>query len=313
MAPGDHQGVAARGKSPTAFDLRCIPADGVARRSNMFNILPPRALSARRLAGLGATRDFHHGLLAMSTRDSGESSAGNRDSKYTADKSERVRQVFDTASNRYDLMNDLMSIGLHRPLKRLTLEQSGVRAGFSVLDLAGGTGDFTRLFARAVGAQGRVVLADANERMLERGRDRLLDQGVFNVDYCLATAERLPFASKSFDCIVCGFGLRNFSDQERAISECRRVLRPGAPCLILEFSRPKNASFAQAFRLYRSTWPWLGKLIVGDSEPYAYLVESIEQHPTPEAVELMLSDGGFKQVNWHSLLGGVVTLHRACA
>ena len=229
------------------------------------------------------------------------------------DKSERVQKVFDAASNRYDLMNDLMSVGLHRPLKRLTLEQSGVRPGFSVLDLAGGTGDLTRLFARAVGGEGRVVLADANEQMLERGRDRLLDQGICNVDYCLATAESLPFSSKSFDCIVCGFGFRNFSDQEQSIRECRRVLRRGAPYLILEFSRPKNVSLARAFRLYRSTWPLLGRLMTGDGDPYAYLVESIEQHPTPEAVALMLSDAGFTKVNWHSLLGGVVTLHRASA
>lgn len=229
-----------------------------------------------------------------------------------AEKSERVQEVFDTASTRYDLMNDLMSLGLHRPLKRLTLEQSGARAGHRVLDLAGGTGDLTRLFAQAVGANGSVVLADANAHMLERGRDRLLDQGLYNVDYCMATAEKLPFAAQSFDCIVCGFGFRNFSDQERAISECRRVLRPGAPLLILEFSRPKNSGFARAFRFYRSTWPTLGKLVVGDSAPYEYLDESIEQHPTPEAVELMLSDGGFSRIKWHSLLGGVVTLHRAC-
>ena len=231
----------------------------------------------------------------------------------TAEKAERVQQVFDSASNRYDLMNDLMSLGLHRILKRITLEQSAVRPGHRVLDLAGGTGDLTRLFAQVVSDTGRVVLADANQQMLERGRDRLLDHGLSNIDYVLAPAERLPFASNSFDCLVCGFGFRNFSDQEKASDECLRVLKPGGSCLILEFSRPQNAQLAGAFRLYSAGWPMLGKLIVGDSAPYAYLVESIEAHPSPEAVSLMLRDSGFNQVTWHAFLGGVVTLHQARA
>lgn len=234
-----------------------------------------------------------------------------RDQSTGGKKWTRVQKVFDTAHPGYDLMNDLMSLGLHRTLKRMTLEQSGVRPGHRVLDLAGGTGDLARLFARAVTEQGSLVLADANQQMLERGRDRLLNRAVLNVDYCLATAEQLPFAANSFDCIVCGFGFRNFSDQERAIKESNRVLKPGGPFLILEFSKPKNAKFAQAFRLYRSTWPMLGKFVAGDAEPYDYLVESIEHHPTPEAVELMLRDGDFDQVRWHRLLGGAVTLHRA--
>lgn len=247
----------------------------------------------------------------MQSGERDRASSGNSDRGASAEKWTHVQTVFDTAHSRYDLMNDLMSLGLHRLLKRLTLEQSGVRPGHRVLDLAGGTGDLARLFADAVTHDGSLILADANQHMLERGRDRLLDQAVFNVDYCLASAEHLPFAANSFDCIVCGFGFRNFSDQERAIRESRRVLKPGAPFLILEFSKPKNANFAQAFRLYRSTWPLLGRLVVGDSAPYDYLVESIEQHATPEAVELMLRDGGFEQVSWHSMLGGMVTLHRA--
>ncbi len=230
-----------------------------------------------------------------------------------AEKAERVRKVFDSASGRYDLMNDLMSLGLHRVLKRITLEQSAVRPGHRVLDLAGGTGDLSRLFAEAVSDTGRVVLTDINQNMLERGRDRLLNQGLSNIDYVMAPAEQLPFAPKSFDCLVCGFGFRNFSDQEKASEECHRVLKPGGRCLILEFSRPENAQLAGAFRLYRSGWPILGKLVVGDAAPYTYLVESIEAHPSPEAVSLMLRDGGFSQVSWHAFLGGVVTLHQARA
>ena len=229
------------------------------------------------------------------------------------DKSERVRQVFDTASARYDLMNDLMSFGLHRVLKRITLERSGVRPGQTVLDLAGGTGDLARLFAGAVGDTGRVVIADANGAMLALGRDRLLNQGLLNVDYVLGTAEHLPFEAASFDCLVCAFGLRNFSDQEKASAECRRVLKPGGRCLILEFARPAHPGLARAFRLYRSGWPTLGRIVVGDAAPYAYLTESIESHPSPEAVSLMLSDQGFENVRWHGLLGGVVTLHAARA
>lgn len=231
----------------------------------------------------------------------------------SSNKAERVQQVFNSASGRYDLMNDLMSLGLHRILKRITLEQSAVRRGHSVLDLAGGTGDLSRLFAQAVASTGRVVLADANEQMLNQGRDRLLNEGLSNIDYVLAAAERLPFASQRFDCLVCGFGFRNFSDQERASAECFRVLKPGGRCLILEFSRPNNPQLASAFRLYKAGWPMLGKLIAGDAAPYAYLVESIESHPLPEAVSLMLRDGGFNQVTCHTFLGGVVTLHQARA
>lgn len=230
-----------------------------------------------------------------------------------AEKAERVQEVFDSAVDRYDLMNDLMSLGLHRILKRITLEQSAVRHGHSVLDLAGGTGDLTRLFAQAVSAKGRVVLADANQQMIERGRDRLLNHGLSNIDYVVAPAERLPFASNSFDCLVCGFGFRNFSDQEQASGECLRVLKPGGRCLILEFSRPENPQLAGAFRLYKAGWPMLGKLVVGDAAPYAYLVESIEAHPSPEAVSLMLRDSGFNEVTWLPFLGGVVTLHQARA
>ena len=225
------------------------------------------------------------------------------------DKSERVQRVFDTASTRYDLMNDLMSLGLHRVLKRITLEQSGVRPGQRVLDLAGGTGDLTRLFARQVGETGRVVLADANRAMLELGRDRLLNQGIAHVDYVVGSAEKLPFEADTFDCLVCAFGLRNFSDQETASAECRRVLKPGGRCLILEFSRPKHPGLARAFRLYTSGWPALGRMVVGDAAPYTYLVESIESHPSPEAVGLMMTDQGFNDVRWHGFLGGVVTLH----
>jgi len=231
----------------------------------------------------------------------------------TQDKSERVQQVFDSASTRYDLMNDLMSLGLHRLLKRIALERTGVRAGHLVLDLAGGTGDMTKLLAHAVGDEGRVVLADANGAMLDLGRERLLNRGILGVEYVVASAECLPFARSTFDCLVCAFGFRNFSDQEAASAECRRVLKSGGRLVILEFSIPKNASLARAFRLYKSGWPMLGRAVVGDAAPYDYLVESIETHPSPDAVSLILSDHGFEDVRWHGLLGGVVTLHTARA
>ena len=229
------------------------------------------------------------------------------------DKQERVRQVFDAASSRYDVMNDLMSLGAHRVLKRITLEQSGARTGDKILDLAGGSGDLTRLFARAVGSAGRVVLTDANPSMLQVGRDRLLNQGILAVDYVVACAEAMPFEANTFDCIVCGFGFRNFSHQEHALGECRRVLKPGGRCLILEFSVPGNQGLAHAFRLYKSAWPALGRVVTGDAAPYTYLVESIDSHPSPDAVELMLSDQGFKDARWRGLLGGIVTLHTARA
>jgi len=231
----------------------------------------------------------------------------------TQEKSERVQRVFDSASERYDLMTDLMSLGLHRVLKRITLEQTGVRAGHSVLDLAGGTADMTRLLAQAVGDTGHLVLADANEAMLTLGRDRLLNRGVLATQYVVASAERLPFAQATFDCIVCAFGFRNFSDQEKASAECWRVLKSGGRFAVLEFSIPKNKHFARAFRLYKSGWPMLGRAVTGDAAPYDYLIESIDTHLSPDAVSLMLGDHGFEEVRWHGLLGGVVTLHTARA
>ncbi len=231
----------------------------------------------------------------------------------TQAKTEQVQQVFASAAHRYDLMNDLMSLGLHRVLKRITLEQSAARPGQRILDLAGGTGDLTGLFARAVLPGGRVVLTDANQEMIDRGRDRLIDLGHTNIDYVVASAEQLPFESHHFDCLVCGFGFRNFSDQEKACTECLRVLKPGGRCLILEFSVPENRQLASAFRLYRAGWPLLGRLVSGDPAPYAYLVQSIDAHPAPDAVSLMLRDSGFSEVSWRAFLGGVVTLHQARA
>ncbi len=231
----------------------------------------------------------------------------------TQDKSERVQQVFDSASTRYDLMNDFMSLGLHRLLKRIAIERTGVRTGHVVLDLAGGTGDMAKLLAQAVGDGGCVVLADANDAMLHLGRERLLNHGVLGAEYVVASAEHLPFARGTFDCLVCAFGFRNFSDQEAASAECQRVLKSGGRLAILEFSMPKNPSLACAFRFYKSGWPALGRAVAGDAAPYDYLAESIETHPSPDAVSLILSDHGFEDVRWHGLLGGVVTLHTARA
>ncbi|MBI3043283.1 MAG: bifunctional demethylmenaquinone methyltransferase/2-methoxy-6-polyprenyl-1,4-benzoquinol methylase UbiE [Betaproteobacteria bacterium] len=225
------------------------------------------------------------------------------------EKSRRVAGVFDSVAARYDLMNDLMSAGLHRLWKRFTVEASGVRPGERVLDIAGGTGDLARLFARRVGAQGEVVLTDVNPAMLRRGRDRLLDAGiVLPVAQC--DAEKLPFASERFDCVSVAFGLRNMTHKETALSEMRRVLRAGGRLVVLEFSRVweplKPLYDAYSFRVL----PWLGKRVVNDADAYRYLAESIRMHPDQESLKRMLEDAGFERVEYFNLAAGTVALHR---
>jgi demethylmenaquinone methyltransferase/2-methoxy-6-polyprenyl-1,4-benzoquinol methylase len=226
------------------------------------------------------------------------------------EKTRLVRGVFESVAENYDLMNDLMSLGTHRLFKRMTLEMSGVRPGHRVLDLAGGTGDLAALFEPVVGPDGCVVLADINAEMMRVGRDRLLDRGLPGVTFCQANGEHLPFPDDTFHCVTIGFGLRNFTDKVAALAELNRITRPGGVLLVLEFSKPTNPVIDAGYRAFQSLWPGIGRLIVGDSESYRYLVESIELHPSQEALKLMMEDAGFESVRFHNLLSGVAAIHR---
>jgi demethylmenaquinone methyltransferase/2-methoxy-6-polyprenyl-1,4-benzoquinol methylase len=228
------------------------------------------------------------------------------------EKVRRVRGVFDSVAHRYDLMNDLMSVGMHRAWKRFTAEVSGVRPGQQVLDLAGGTGDLSRLFVRRVGSSGMVVLADINAAMLESGRNRLVDSGVVgNVVYLQANAEQLPFREASFDCVCIGFGLRNVADKTRALSSIYRVLRPGGKLLVLEFSTPTVPLLRPLYDLYSFTvLPWLGRIVAKNSESYRYLAESIRMHPDQETLKAMMESVGFEQCSYLNFTAGVVALHQ---
>lgn len=227
-----------------------------------------------------------------------------------AQKARRVRGVFDSVAAKYDIMNDLMSLGTHRLFKRMTLDMSGVRPGHRVLDLAGGTGDLSALFAPTVGPAGLVVLADINPHMMNVGRDRLLDQGLAQVEFCRTSAEALPFADASFDCAVIGFGLRNFTDKEAALRELRRILAPSGVLLILEFSKPENRLLESAYGVFQALWPGIGRLVTGEASSYQYLVESIRVHPGQRALKLMMEDAGFAEVEYHNLAGGIAAIHR---
>jgi len=228
-----------------------------------------------------------------------------------SEKAQRVGRVFASVAQRYDVMNDLMSLGSHRIMKRMVVEMSGVRAGQNVLDLAGGTGDFAALYAPLVGDTGKVVLADINGAMMEVGRDRLFDSGFTNVAFCQADAEALPFADASFNCITMGFGLRNVTRKERALTEMHRVLRPNGRLLVLEFSKPQNPIVAAGYGAFQALWPAIGRIVTGDASAYRYLVESIEVHPSQKALKLMLTDAGFDNAAYENLLNGIVAIHHA--
>jgi demethylmenaquinone methyltransferase/2-methoxy-6-polyprenyl-1,4-benzoquinol methylase len=226
------------------------------------------------------------------------------------DKARRVRGVFDSVAGRYDLMNDLMSGGLHRLWKHFTIEQAGVRRGQSVLDLAGGTGDLARKFAAQVGSEGRVVLADINLSMLVEGRRRLTDAGVAgNLSIVQVDAENLPFAENSFDCVTIAFGLRNVTDKAAALRSMYSVLKPGGKLLILEFSEPSPA-LKPAYDLYSfKVLPIIGKIVARDEASYRYLAESIRMHPDQETLLAMMQEAGLERCRYHNLTGGVVALH----
>ncbi|TGD73050.1 bifunctional demethylmenaquinone methyltransferase/2-methoxy-6-polyprenyl-1,4-benzoquinol methylase UbiE [Mangrovimicrobium sediminis] len=223
-----------------------------------------------------------------------------------------VADVFHSVAARYDLMNDLMSAGIHRIWKRFTIELSGVRRGNAVLDIAGGTGDLAAKFADIVGADGRVVLADINASMLQVGRDKLLDHGRHaNIEFVQADAQYLPFPDESFDCITIAFGLRNVTDKDLALRSMQRVLKPGGRLLVLEFSKPRNELLSRAYDTYSfRVLPLMGRLVAGDADSYQYLAESIRMHPDQDTLKDMMEDAGFARVEYHNMTGGIVAVHR---
>jgi demethylmenaquinone methyltransferase/2-methoxy-6-polyprenyl-1,4-benzoquinol methylase len=228
------------------------------------------------------------------------------------EKAGMVANVFHSVAGRYDLMNDLMSAGIHRVWKRFTIEVSAVRPGQRVLDIAGGTGDLTARFSELVGAEGEVVLADINDSMLRVGRDKLIDSGRHgNIEYVQADAEALPFPDDYFDVVSIAFGLRNVTDKDRALRSMHRVLKPGGRLLILEFSKPGNPLLSRAYDTYSfRVLPVLGKLVAGDSDSYQYLAESIRMHPDQETLVDMMESAGFVRCEFFNMTGGIVALHR---
>lgn len=227
------------------------------------------------------------------------------------DKARRVRGVFDSVADNYDLMNDLMSGGVHRLWKRFALSLTGLRPGQVALDVAGGTGDIALGLARQVGTQGLVVLTDINAAMLAHGRDHLIDAGhIRGVEFVQANAEQLPFADGSFHCVTIAFGLRNVTDKQKALASMRRVLKPGGQLIVLEFSKPADALRpiydAYSFRLL----PLLGRLVARDEASYRYLAESIRMHPDQETLVAMMREAGLEDCRYHNLTGGIVAVHR---
>jgi demethylmenaquinone methyltransferase/2-methoxy-6-polyprenyl-1,4-benzoquinol methylase len=246
--------------------------------------------------------------------------AGGRKPGYThfgyeevrvGEKQERVRQVFSSVARRYDVMNDLMSLGIHRLWKRFVIDLAGVRPGEKVLDVAGGTGDLSREFRRLVGPQGLVVLSDINAEMLAQGHARLADKGVVDVPIAQANAEKLPFAEGTFDCITIGFGLRNVTDKDAALASMTRALKPGGRLLVLEFSKPLNAGLAKVYDEYSfRLLPLMGRIVARDADSYRYLAESIRMHPDQATLKGMMEKAGLSRVQVYNLTGGIVAVHR---
>lgn len=227
------------------------------------------------------------------------------------DKQKRVREVFSSVASKYDVMNDLMSFGIHRLWKRFVIDLAGVRSGEKVLDLAGGTGDLAREFRKLAGTRGLVTLADINAEMLGQGRISLADKGVVDVPLVQANAECLPFEDGTFDCITIAFGLRNVTDKDKALASMRRVLKPGGRLLVLEFSKPQTELLSKVYDQYSfKLLPLMGKLVANDADSYRYLAESIRMHPDQATLKGMMEDAGLARVQVYNLTGGIVAVHR---
>jgi demethylmenaquinone methyltransferase/2-methoxy-6-polyprenyl-1,4-benzoquinol methylase len=256
---------------------------------------PPRSPDAGPAEGIPASRTADFGYQRVPWHE----------------KKARVGAVFDSVAPRYDLMNDVMSGGLHRLWKRFTIAQTGLRPGQAALDVASGSGDLAAGLARRAGRDGLVVATDVNSSMLRRGRDRLLDAGIAgNVGFVQADAEALPFAARRFHCVTIGFGLRNVTDKAAALAEMFRVLKPGGRLLVLEFSKPTLDLLAPLYDLYSfQVLPRLGRLLAGDAESYRYLAESIRRHPDQESLLEMMRAQGFERCRYFNLSAGIVALH----
>ncbi len=227
------------------------------------------------------------------------------------EKSNKVAEVFHSVADKYDIMNDLMSGGIHRLWKKYTIDTSGAKRGDTILDLAGGTGDLAEKFARIVGSEGKVILSDINESMLENGRKRLTDRGIVgNIDYVLADAQDLPFPDNHFNLVTMAFGLRNVTDKDAALRSIFRTLKPGGKLMVLEFSKPVVPGLNVLYDQYSfKLLPLMGKLIANDADSYRYLAESIRMHPDQETLKGMMEDAGFERVSYHNMTGGIVALH----
>lgn len=228
------------------------------------------------------------------------------------EKAAKVAGVFHSVAAKYDIMNDLMSGGVHRLWKRYTIEAAAPRTGQQILDIAGGTGDLAKQFSERVGPTGHVVLADINSSMLNVGRDKLLNQGIaHNVTFAQADAQHLPFADNSFDCITIAFGLRNVTDKDLALASMLRVLKPGGRLLVLEFSKPQSQTLELLYDQYSfKLLPMMGKLVANDADSYRYLAESIRKHPDQDTLKGMMDNVGFAQTSFTNMTGGVVALHK---
>lgn len=229
-----------------------------------------------------------------------------------SEKAQKVANVFRSVASRYDLMNDLMSGGVHRLWKQVTIEMAAAREGQKILDLAGGTGDLSYKFSRIVGEEGLVVLADINDAMLRVGRDKLIDRGAAsNLRYSQADAQYLPYADNTFDCITIAFGLRNVTDKSLALKSMLRVLKPGGRLLVLEFSKPQYEWLEKIYDQYSfRALPFMGKIVANDAESYRYLAESIRMHPDQESLKALMEEAGFAQVSYQNMTGGIVALHK---
>ncbi len=228
------------------------------------------------------------------------------------EKAGKVAEVFHSVADKYDVMNDLMSFGIHRLWKRFTIEIAGVRRGERILDLAGGTGDLAARFAALTGREGEVILSDINASMLGRGRERLTDRGIGgNIDYVQANAESLPFEDDHFDLITIAFGLRNVTDKAAALRSMHRVLKPGGRLLVLEFSKPNLPGLGKVYDFYSfKALPLMGRLVANDAASYQYLAESIRMHPDQESLKALMEEAGFERCEYFNLSGGIVAVHR---